>query len=153
MPTGVEGIPKQRGLVVEAPERQILEPVDPLPDGSGALVVLPEGVFVSTEAGIRRLFSEPDELERELVMAIEKDDGRFAPRYDMIHAALSPDGRHVACASQDRQHLVLSLDGEPVARFGPVHSEYPDHAAWSGDGSFACFRVATSATVPPSERR
>jgi hypothetical protein len=34
---------------------------------------------------------------------------------------------------------VLSIDGERVARFGPVYSEYPHHAAWSGDGTFACF--------------
>jgi hypothetical protein len=36
---------------------------------------------------------------------------------------------------------VLRPDGEVVARFGPVHSEYPDHAAFSPDGRVAIFNA------------
>jgi hypothetical protein len=136
LPVGIEDIPERKGVTIDAPDRRWLESVQPLPDGSGALVVLHEGVFVSTESGVRRIYPEPSAIAEELE---EAEDGRFTPYYDMIHAAVSPDGKHIACGSQDSQHLVFTLAGECISRFGPVHSSYPHHAAWSGDGKAACF--------------
>jgi WD40 repeat protein len=95
-----------------------------VPDGSGVVVVRADGVFVCDAVGSRRLFPEaaPD------------------ARLPMIHAALSPDGRFLAMGSQDSQHLLVELaSGEVLARFGPIHSSYPHHAAFSPEGAFVFF--------------
>lgn len=139
MPSGIEGVPETAGVAVEPPERPWLEAITPLPDGSGALVVLHEGVFLSTSDGIRRVFPEPLSIGAELEQVAEEGDGTFTPYYDMIHAALSPDGSMVACGGQDSQHLLLSREGVCLARFGPVHSSYPHHACFSPNGALACF--------------
>lgn len=139
MPGGLEGVPAHPGVELEPPDGVWFESVQPLPDGSGALVTLHEGVFVCTEAGVQRRFPEVAALEQELARAAE-DEGTLRLRYDMIHATLSPDGALIACGSQDSQHLLLrTADGVAVARFGPVHSSYPHHGAFSADGSQVAF--------------
>ena len=63
-------------------------------------------------------------------------DEPYEPRFDMIHAAIDNEGELIAVGSQDSQHLVLDRDGNLVAAFGPVNSEYPHHAAFSPDGEW-----------------
>lgn len=94
----------------------------PSSDGSFVVVVRDDGVFVCSSEPPRRLFPE-----------------REGTSLAMVHAALSPDDALVALGAQDSQHLLVRADGELVARFGPVHSSYPHHAAFSPDGVFAVF--------------
>jgi len=94
--------------------------VEQLPGREEALVVFPEGVFVCTEKSAERIFpSGPPHRHG---------------RYPMLHAALSPDGGHLACGWQDSQHHVLTIDGAPASAFGPAYSEYPNHAVFTPDG-------------------
>jgi hypothetical protein len=97
-----------------------------LPGGSGALVVMPYGVFICDERRARRLFPDQSAVEAQF---------RERERWDfpMIHASLSPDGQHVAVGWQDSPHLVLTLDGEVVSSFGPA-SAYAHHATFTPDG-------------------
>ncbi len=94
-----------------------------VPPSDGSVVVRDDGVFVCSAQPPRRLFPEGE-----------------GTSLSMVHAALSPDDELVALGAQDSQHLLVRADtGETVARFGPVHSSYPHHAAFSPDGVFAVF--------------
>ena len=72
-------------------------------------------------------------LEDQMREQIE-EDGEFYPFFDMIHAALSPDGRFAALGTQDEGHYLIEIDGEdgPAlhARLGH-RSEYPHDACFS----------------------
>jgi len=139
----VERLPHPRGSE-GAPERAELDPddmhvqaVEPLPDGSGVLLTASTGVFVCRDSGVQRLYPTADWFQEQL-----QDwpaDESFPLRFDMIHAALSPDGALVACGSQDGPHLLVDLHGRDLGHFGPVHSSYPHHAAFSPRGQLALF--------------
>ncbi|MAC28627.1 MAG: hypothetical protein CMH59_19465 [Myxococcales bacterium] len=131
LPRGDEGL---EGF--EAPDGSQVLDAAPLPDGSGALVTTSAGVFLCRPGEVRRLFPTRAELAARREDA-GGDDAHL--HLDMLHAALSPDGALVACGSQDSSHLLLDLQGEVRASFGPIHSEYPHHAAFSPDGAFALF--------------
>ncbi len=74
-------------------------------------------------------------LEDQMREQIE-EDGEFRPFFDMIHAALSPDGRFAAVGTQDEGHYLIDLDGKdgPVLHAHLGHlSEYPHDACFSDD--------------------
>jgi hypothetical protein len=104
------------------------------PDGKGALVVRRDGLFLARVRGVTRLYPDAAGLDE---LANDPDGG--VPEYDMMHAAISPDGQLIACGHQDSQHLIMRPSGEYVGWFGPLHSSYPHHAAFSPDGSLAIF--------------
>lgn len=108
-------------------DNEVLLTVQPFPDGDEVLVTREDGVFVLGKRGLRAI---PVDAKA------DDDDPRS---FDMIHAAMSPDGRLIAAGHQDSSHVVVSRDGRALASFGPVHSEYPHHAAFSGDGTHAIF--------------
>ncbi len=130
LPTGSEG---STGPVDAS--RQHPEALAPLPDGSGVVVTTSCGVFLSRPGGVTRLYPPTAELAEEIDRWNTEFGEAFDLRFDMVHAAVSPDGSLVACGSQDSQHLLVDLDGEVVARFGPVHSSYAHHAGFSPDGA------------------
>lgn len=101
--------------------------LQPFPDGREVLVTRGDGVFVLGSDGWRRLPFHFDEDE-------EGDDEQDRS-FSMIHAAMSPDGRLIAIGHQSSSHVILNRDGRRVAEFGPIHSEYPHHAAFSADGA------------------
>lgn len=76
-------------------------------------------------------------------MRAYSDDGEaYYQSLDMVHAALSPDGRLAAFGTQDAGHYLVDLDdtasGAPYAHLGHL-SEYPHNACFSSDGRFvAC---------------
>jgi len=137
LPTGMEDVPP----VTQPPKPAGLISAMPLPDGSGALAVSSQGVFHCSKSGVRRLYPTPEGITQELKRFPEyADEGEeFTPHYDMIHAALSPDGALIACGSQDSQHLLLRTDGYCIGAAGPVHSSYPHHAVFSRAGDWVGF--------------
>lgn len=68
-----------------------------------------------------------------------EDDEEFSPFFDMIHAALSPNGGYVALGTQDDGHHLLRLNDEGrysvFAHLGYL-SEYPHNACFSNDSKF-----------------
>ncbi|EBA13714.1 hypothetical protein [Roseobacter sp. CCS2] len=64
------------------------------------------------------------------------DDDTFHPFFDMLHAALSPDGRYAALGTQDDGHHILALDADGTphvfAHLGYL-SEYPHNTCFSDD--------------------
>lgn len=132
MPDGNEGLPagaagqgepdaEEDGLAPGATRVQQLIPFD---DGSAVVVVQSEGIFLLTSQGVHRLLPEADEMD---------EDDAGGVRLDMGHAAVSPDGRFIACGEQDGLHRIFDAQGRLVDRIGP-HGEYPHHAAFFADG-------------------
>ncbi len=76
-------------------------------------------------------------LEEDMRAALDEDQG-FRPYCDMIHAALSPDGRFVALGTQMDDHHVLRLsdDGRSsVYASLECLSSYPHDACFSDDST------------------
>ena len=63
---------------------------------------------------------------------------------DMVHAALSGDGRFLACGTQDEGHHVFAIDQDGRtsvwAKLGAA-SEYPHNACFSSDASHVAFNA------------
>lgn len=78
-------------------------------------------------------------LQEQMKEFWEEDDDKFDPFFDMIHAALSPDGHYVAVGTQDDGHYLLELDEQGLpsifAHLGYL-SEYPHNACFSSDSRF-----------------
>lgn len=104
--------------------------VQPFPNGNEVLVTRDDGVFVLSNKGLRGFPLRDDDAE---------GDDDETPSFAMIHSAMSPDGKLVAVGHQDSPHLVFTRGGRRIARFGPIHSSYPHHAAFSPDGAYAIF--------------
>lgn len=85
------------------------------------------------------LFPSVDLNLKEQMQEFWEDDDEFSPFFDMIHAALSPNGRFAAVGTQDDGHHILELDkvGKPSvhAHLGYL-SEYPHNACFSNDSQF-----------------
>lgn len=96
-------------------------------------------VRTKSEWQYRLLFPSVELGVEEQMREFWEDDDEFMPFFDMIHAALSPDGRFVALGTQDDGHYLLSLtkDGESsiFAHLGYL-SEYPHNACFSNDSKF-----------------
>jgi len=135
VPRGDEDAPEG----TETPDdRALVEQLIPLPDGSGVVVATSRGAFLVGESTTVRLCPTREELAR--TVADWKYDEPLGLEEDMVHAAVDPRGRWIACGDQGSQHQVHRVtDGEVVARFGPIHSSYPHHAAFSPDGERAIF--------------
>ena len=93
-------------------------------------------VRAKSEWQCRLLFPSFELGVEEQMREFWEDDDDFTPFFDMIHAALSPDGRFVALGTQDDRHHLLSLteDGQSsvFAHLGYL-SEYPHNACFSND--------------------
>ncbi|WP_282605929.1 hypothetical protein [Pelagibius sp. Alg239-R121] len=91
--------------------------------------------------------------------ATSEDKRVFRPFFDMIHAALSPDGRFAAFSTQmDNHHIIrLGSDGSPSV-YAELEglSEYPHDACFSDDSTLVAlnschfFRGATFACSLPA---
>ena len=94
---------------------------------------------VETEWQCRLLFPSVELGVEEQMREFWEDDDDFTPFFDMIHAALSPDGSCVALGTQDDGHHLLSLieDGQfsVFAHLGYL-SNYPHNACFSNDSKF-----------------
>lgn len=117
-----KGDKAQEGLV--SPVQQLI----PFDDASAVVVVQSTGVFLVSESHTKRLLP----LASELTEAMEKGEP-YPVRIDMCHAAVSPDGRLIACGEQDGRHRIFNAQGELIDSIGP-HGEYPHHAAFFADG-------------------
>lgn len=126
LPLGTEDLPAP--LQALADGAAAIQQLLPFNDGRQALVVRDDGVFLCRADGIRRLLPSAAELAEQ---AAEEDPCPL--RLDMVHAAVSPDGRWIACGQQDGRHHIFSAEGAPVCAIGP-HGEYPHHAAFFADG-------------------
>jgi hypothetical protein len=92
--------------------------IDVFPDGARALVASETGVYVLSERGIETIHGGEDEMS-------------------YVHAALSPDGRIIACGDQDSPHkiftteagrFVLAAEVEPASSypcFAMFHDAHP----------------------------
>ncbi len=96
-------------------------------------------VRVKSEWQCRLLFPSVELGVEEQMREFWEDDDEFTPFFDMIHAALSPDGSCVALGTQGDGHHLLSLteDGQcsVFAHLGYL-SEYPHNACFSSDSKF-----------------
>ena len=130
-PQGHEGLPARAPADPEGSEAEDLaqetsrvQQLIPFDDGSAVVVVQSEGIFLVTQEQVQRLLPEAAELEE-----LADDDGVYL---DMCHAAVSPDGRFIACGEQDGRHSIFEAQGQLLDRIGP-HGEYPHHAAFFAD--------------------
>lgn len=82
------------------------------------------------------LFPSVDLGLKEEMAEFWEDDEKFSPLFDMIHAALSPDGNFAVVGTQDTGHHLLTLvkSGPPSAYAKLGHlSSYPHNACFSDD--------------------
>ena len=137
--TSLPSLPRPRPLSRLPPSPNRLSPrrLSPLPhrrrrnpfdDASAVVVVQSTGVFLVSESHTKRLLP----LASELTEAMEQGEP-YPVRIDMCHAAVSPDGRLIACGEQDGRHRIFNAQGELIDSIGP-HGEYPHHAAFFADG-------------------
>ncbi|MFT5356962.1 MAG: hypothetical protein ACI9KE_004189 [Polyangiales bacterium] len=110
-----------------------------LPNGEGVALATDRGIFLSTGSGVRRLSPDTETLKQSVQEWRESEDEPYPLQTDMSHVAVHPSGEWIACGYQDSQHELRTLDGTLVGEFGPLHSEYPHHAAFSPDGTRAIF--------------
>ncbi len=131
-PRGNEGIPP----TVEAPAAEELIPIEVqlLPDASAAIVSTPEGIFSTSGAGVRRVFPSKEGIAEILEGVLEDGEPSLALDLRMLHAAIDPGGRSLLVGAQSSQHELVTLEGQRLARFGPVGSESPHHARFSPEG-------------------
>jgi hypothetical protein len=82
--------------------------IDVFPDGARALVATDRGVFVVSERGTETIHGGEDDMS-------------------YVHAALSPDGRIIACGDQDSAHLLFTSEGGRFVLAAEVEpaSSYP----------------------------
>jgi hypothetical protein len=75
-------------------------------------------------------------------LVVENDEGgkEVYTSFDMIHSALSPDGRYAALGAQSSTHYILDIRDEPSlhAKLGHL-SEYPHDACFSSDSELVAF--------------
>lgn len=134
VPEGNEGIAPT--IVAPAAENTLVIDLQLTPDAQAAVVVMPEGVFRCSAEGVRRLFPSKQGMKDIIKDVMDEQEGELAFKFDMLHARISPKGDLVALGSQSSQHELVTLDGERVAIFGPVHSEYPHHAGFDDTGEY-----------------
>ncbi|MFT5355551.1 MAG: WD40 repeat protein [Polyangiales bacterium] len=141
-PRGDEGAPAGTETLAED-ELACIEHMAVLPNGSGVALATNRGIFLSTSDGVRRLSPDTATLEQSVLAwsasSDEEEHGPYPLRTDMSHVAVHPSGEWIACGYQDSQHELRTVDGILVGEFGPLHSEYPHHAAFSPDGTRAIF--------------
>ena len=75
----------------------------------------------------------------EEIREFEEYDEDYDPFFDMIHTALSPDGRYVALGTQSSGHHILRINDQGrtsiFAHLGHL-SEYPHNACFSDNSKF-----------------
>lgn len=111
-----------------------VEQVAVVPGGGAVLLATSRGVFLTSDTGVRRIAPDPEQLA-ERVEHWDFDGEPYPLRTDMTHVAVSPDGTLIACGYQDSQHELRKMDGTLLGAFGPLHSEYPHHAAFDPVGA------------------
>lgn len=138
-PRGDEGAPAGTEVLSDEAGLAAVEGMEVLPNGQGVAIATGRGVFVSTNFGVRRLSPDTATLEGKVREWDAESHGPYPLRTDMSHVAVHPSGEWIACGYQDSQHELRTIHGALVGEFGPLHSEYPHHAAFSPDGTRAIF--------------
>ncbi|MFK8004141.1 MAG: hypothetical protein AB8H86_31540 [Polyangiales bacterium] len=138
-PRGDEGAPAGTETLTDDDGLAIIEHMEVLPNGEGVALATGRGIFLSTSAGAQRISPDTATLEQKLAEWDDNAHGPYPLRTDMSHVAVHPSGEWIACGYQDSQHELRTIDGLLVGEFGPLHSEYPHHAAFSPDGTRAIF--------------
>ncbi|RLB57158.1 MAG: hypothetical protein DRJ42_01175 [Deltaproteobacteria bacterium] len=141
-PRGDEGAPAGTETLSEDDGLAAIEHMVVLPSGEGVALATNRGVFLSTGSGVRRL--SPDSSTLEQHVRGWSEDEPYPLRTDMTHVAVHPSGEWIGCGYQDSQHELRTLDGTLVGEFGPLHSEYPHHIAFSPDGTRVIFNSCHS---------
>lgn len=116
------------------------------PDGSGAVAVADEGVVVFSSAGARMAHPTAERFA-DMVEGHDsfwrrhaaetgqpsEEGGQVGIGMDMVHAALSPDGRWLAVGDQCSDHHVLDAATLAEVASFPPQSSYPVHAVFTAD--------------------
>ncbi|MBO6935035.1 MAG: hypothetical protein JJ863_08665 [Deltaproteobacteria bacterium] len=137
-PQGDEGTVDGVEELEEGDDPAPVEQLVVMPGGGAVLLATSRGIFQSTDTGVRRIAPDTEQLT-ERVEHWDYEGEPYPLRTDMTHVAVSPDGSLIACGYQDSQHELRKADGTLVGAFGPLHSEYPHHAAFAPDGAKAIF--------------
>lgn len=131
-PTGAEGLPYGLALT-ENPRNFEIEALQPFPDGQRVLLACRSGVYVLAAGGATRLHPDAGRLHELARDSGSKRSGMpLEIDLDMVHAALSPDGRWIAAGDQCSVHVLFDAALKPVGHIGP-HSEYPHYAVFAAD--------------------
>lgn len=138
-PRGDEGAPAGTETLADDDGLAAIENMAVLPGGEGVALATGRGIFLSTDAGVQRLSPDTATLEQKVREWDDKSHGPYPLRTDMSHVAVHPSGEWIACGYQDSQHELRTVNGYIAGQFGPLHSEYPHHAAFSPDGNRAIF--------------
>jgi hypothetical protein len=147
-PRGDEDAPAgvRIGLTLDRTSLHRLQPFDA---GRRVLAVAGDGVFVADADGVHRLLPTPEDLQERWNDRLEDRDDEdeheseddeaetISADLSMVHGAVCPNDRYIACGHQDGQHRIF--DATTLALIGEVgpHGEYPHHAAFSADGGHA----------------
>lgn len=137
-PRGDEGAVEGVEELEDDEDLAFVEQMVVMPGGGAVLLATSRGIFHSSEGGVRRLSPDAEQL-KERVAHWDYEGEPYPLRTDMTHVAVSPDGSLIACGYQDSQHELRKPDGSLVGAFGPLHSEYPHHAAFDPEGKKAIF--------------
>ncbi len=137
-PRGDEGIVEGVEALEDDEDLAFVERLVVMPRGDAVLLATSRGVFHSSVSGVRRLSPDAEQL-RERVAHWDYEGEPYPLRTDMTHVAVNPEGTLIACGYQDSQHELRKPDGTLVGAFGPLHSEYPHHAAFDPKGEKAIF--------------
>jgi len=141
LPGGSEAVPES-SVAIQISDHQSLATVQPLPDGSGALLTQREGVFRVDDRGIVRLFPTQEVLAATLDLWEEDGHAALTLDYRWLHATLSPLGGVLLCGAQESNHLLMDLDGHVLLDLEPPAAPFPHHASFSPDGRWLCLHAA-----------
>ena len=138
-PTGQEAIPQ--GFVSQPIQQPpTITRIVPFNTGEKLLLVGPDGIFVLTANGTKRLLPTDSEMKQHCESSQANEAGEpITIGLSMEHGTISPDGKLIAVGHQDSLHYVV--DSESLKIIGEIGnmSEYPHHAAFSADGSMIAF--------------
>jgi len=141
LPGGGEAVPES-SVAIHTSDHRSLATVQPLPDGSGALLTQREGIFRVDDRGLVRVFPTQEVLAATLDLWEEDGHAAITLDYRWLHAALSPEGDVLLCGAQESNHLLMDLDGTVLLDLEPPAAPFPHHASFSPDGRWLCLHAA-----------
>lgn len=121
-------------FTLEALKKSTMTQLLPFNDGKKVLLVSPQGIYLLSEEGEKRIHPELKEDEEPDGYDDYDDDEEEEDDFEisMENADLSNDNRYIVVADQDSSHRILTAAGEPVIEIEP-ESSYPHFSLFSSN--------------------